>query len=63
MKGNIGLNTAQTKPRNFQLRKNSSPDRRCGVDRRKSYNPEYLKNGGVEKRSWHERRNLWYMTM
>ena len=63
MYGRIDLNTAQTKRRNFLPRKNSKPDRRCGADRRKSNNPEYFRNGGVERRSWRERRNLWYMTM
>jgi hypothetical protein len=44
-------------------KKNSNPDRRSGVDRRKSINRHYFSNGGLERRSWHERRKLWYMTM
>ena len=37
-------------------------DRRSGKDRRKSYDPNYFLNGGIERRSWQERRFLWYMT-
>lgn len=44
-------------------RKNSNPDRRSGADRRKSNNRDYFSLGGLERRSWHERRKLWYMTM
>jgi hypothetical protein len=40
-----------------------SPDRRSGQDRRKSQQPDFLSEGGVERRSWKERRYLWYMTM
>ena len=38
-------------------------DRRSGIDRRKVVSSEYFKKGGVERRSWKERRHLWYMTM
>jgi hypothetical protein len=37
-------------------------DRRSGVDRRQSSDNRYFLNGGVERRSWKERRYLWYMT-
>jgi hypothetical protein len=40
-----------------------SPDRRTAKDRRKSQNPNYFLKGGIERRSWKERRYLWYMTM
>ena len=38
------------------------PDRRSGEDRRKSYSIDYFLQGGIERRSWKERRYLWYMT-
>ena len=44
-------------------RKNANPDRRSGVDRRKSNNRDYFSRGALERRNWHERRKLWYMTM
>jgi len=37
-------------------------DRRSGKDRRKGYNTRYFIKNGVERRSWKERRHLWYMT-
>jgi hypothetical protein len=37
-------------------------DRRSGNDRRKVYSSAYFLNGGVERRSWKERRFFWYMT-
>lgn len=37
-------------------------DRRSGVDRRQSFDNRYFLKGGVERRSWKERRYLWYMT-
>jgi hypothetical protein len=37
-------------------------DRRSGVDRRQSPDSRYFLNGGLERRSWKERRFLWYMT-
>jgi len=37
--------------------------RRSGKDRRKLPVRDYLLNGCVERRSWSERRFLWYMTM
>jgi hypothetical protein len=42
--------------------KHSATDRRSGKDRRKSCDPSYFLNGGIERRSWQERRFLWYMT-
>jgi hypothetical protein len=38
-------------------------DRRSGQDRRKAYSAKYFHKNGVERRSWKERRCLWYMTM
>jgi hypothetical protein len=44
-----------------QLRKPVG-DRRSEVDRRQSFDNRYFLEGGVERRSWKERRYLWYMT-
>ncbi len=40
-----------------------SKDRRSGKDKRQSFNSEYFLKGGVERRSWKERRCLWYMML
>lgn len=40
----------------------SAKDRRSYADRRKSGQRAYFTNGGKERRSWKERRFLWYMT-
>jgi len=37
-------------------------DRRSGDDRRQSFDNSYFLKGGIERRSWKERRFLWYMT-
>ena len=37
--------------------------RRSGRDRRKVSTKKYFLKGGVERRSWKERRKRWYMTM
>jgi hypothetical protein len=42
---------------------NSKKGRRSGEERRKKQSKEYFFNGGNERRSWAERRNLWYLTM
>jgi hypothetical protein len=42
--------------------KHPAADRRSGYDRRIIYNAAYFLNGGVERRSWKERRFFWYMT-
>ena len=42
---------------------NSRKDRRSGDERRKAQSNKYFIDGGVERRSWAERRNLWYLTM
>ena len=42
--------------------KKPAGDRRAGVDRRQSFDNRYFLEGGVERRSWKERRYLWYMT-
>ncbi|MGD9057042.1 MAG: hypothetical protein PVG40_00355 [Desulfobacterales bacterium] len=44
-----------------QLRKPVG-DRRSEVDRRQLSDNRYFLEGGVERRSWKERRYLWYMT-
>ena len=63
MRNNLALNEFVDKTKKNSTRKNSSLDRRSGVDRRKSNNRDYFSLGGIERRSWHERRRLWYMTM
>ena len=37
--------------------------RRSGKDRRKISTKKYFLEGGLERRSWRERRKNWYMTM
>jgi len=63
MKNNLALNEFVLDRNKNSIRKNSKPDRRSGVDRRKSSDRNYFSLGGIERRSWHERRKLWYMTM
>jgi hypothetical protein len=63
MRNNLALNEFVVKRKKNSTRKNSNPDRRSGVDRRKSNNSDYFSLGGIERRSWRERRKLWYMTM
>jgi hypothetical protein len=63
MNSNLAVNEFIITRKKNLPRKNSNPDRRSGIDRRKSGNRNYFLNGGVERRSWHERRKLWYMTM
>jgi len=38
-------------------RRCSVTDRRSGEDRRREHNLDYFSNGGVERRSWQERRS------
>jgi hypothetical protein len=48
-----------------RIEKQSKPpvaDRRSGADRRQSFDNQYFLSGGIERRSWKERRYLWYMT-
>ena len=47
----------------FDLPESSPDDRRSGQDRRKTYRPIYFLKGGVERRTWKERRFVWNMTM
>lgn len=37
--------------------------RRSGKDRRKISSKKYFLRGGLERRSWKDRRISWYMTM
>lgn len=37
--------------------------RRSGKDRRKISTKKYFLRGGLERRSWKDRRKSWYMTM
>jgi hypothetical protein len=48
--------------KSYRLVKSIYPDRRSGKDRRISYSIDYFSEGGIERRSWRERRYLWYMT-
>ena len=49
--------------KNNILPESSPDDRRSGKDRRKSYRPIYFIKGGIERRTWKERRYVWNMTM
>ena len=42
---------------------NSGRGRRSGEERRRGQSKKYFSDGGKERRSWAERRNLWYRTM
>jgi hypothetical protein len=48
--------------RNQKQLRHPVEDRRSGVDRRQTFDNRYFLKGGVERRSWKERRYLWYMT-
>jgi hypothetical protein len=61
-KAPISLYPNKSKINADRLLKSMNSDRRCGKDRRKSYNRDYFLHGGVERRSWKERRYFWYMT-
>jgi hypothetical protein len=61
MKGCLYPSKPKRKPKHFPG--SDGPDRRTGQDRRKLQNPDFFSEGGVERRSWKERRFLWYMTM
>ena len=37
-------------------------DCRSGKERRKTSNKKYFLEGGLERRSWKERRKYWYLT-
>ncbi|MBW2250576.1 MAG: hypothetical protein JRF60_08080 [Deltaproteobacteria bacterium] len=63
MSRNLALDEFIVKRKKNSTGKVSNPDRRSGIDRRKSNNRDYFSNGVLERRSWHERRKLWYMTM
>ena len=63
MRNNLALKELVFIRKKNSTGKKSKPDRRSGVDRRKSKNRDYFSSGGLERRSWHERRKLWYMTM
>lgn len=41
---------------------NSGQGRRSGDERRKGQSKKYFSDGGIERRSWMERRKLWYQT-
>ena len=49
--------------RNKGFMGNSGKGRRSGEERRKGQSKKYFFDGGIERRSWTERRNLWYQTM
>jgi hypothetical protein len=56
------LHLEKSVSRNQKQPKTPIGDRRSGVDRRQSSDNHYFLKGGVERRSWKERRYLWYMT-
>ncbi|MGD8666925.1 MAG: hypothetical protein PVI38_16560 [Desulfobacterales bacterium] len=56
------LHSEEAVSRNQKQLRQPVEDRRSGVDRRQSFDNRYFLNGGVERRSWKERRYLWYMT-
>jgi hypothetical protein len=56
------LHLEKSVSRNQKQLKTPVGDRRSGVDRRQSSDNRYFLKGGVERRSWRERRYLWYMT-
>jgi len=58
----IGLYPNQSKRNNDLLLKSIYSDRRSGKDRRRSNSRDYFLHGGIERRSWRERRYCWYMT-
>ena len=51
------------RPSNKGAMGNANKGRRSGEERRKRQSNKYFIDGGDERRSWAERRNLWYQTM
>jgi len=58
----IRLYPNKSKRNTDRLLKSINSDRRSGKDRRRSYSHDYFLHGGIERRSWKERRYFWYMT-
>jgi len=58
----ISLYPNKSEKNTSQLLKSIDSDRRSGKDRRRSYSRDYFLHGGIERRSWKERRYFWYMT-
>jgi len=58
----ISLYPNKSERNTSQLLKSIDSDRRSGKDRRRSYSRGYFLDGGIERRSWKERRYYWYMT-
>jgi hypothetical protein len=56
------LHSNKSSTRHQKRLKQPVADRRSGVDRRQSPDSHYFLKGGLERRSWKERRLLWYMT-
>ena len=56
----MGNMVFQLKIERVPPRKNN--DRRSYGDRRKTHHRAYFLKGGKERRSWQERRYIWYMT-
>ena len=66
----MSINNKKESSHKFKLRwrnkgtiGDSGKDRRSGEERRKGQSKKYFSDGGIERRSWTERRNLWYQTM
>jgi hypothetical protein len=58
----IRLYPNKSKRNTDRLLKSINSDRRSGKDRRRYYSHDYFLHGGIERRSWKERRYFWYMT-
>jgi hypothetical protein len=56
------LNKFELRRFNKKNNSDSGEDRRSSKDRRKTLVKKYFLKNGQERRSWAERRCLWYMT-
>jgi hypothetical protein len=63
MHNDFALSESIFKRKQYSTVENPNTDRRSGDDRRKTIDVDYFSNGGLDRRSWRERRKLWYMTM
>ena len=64
----MGKRNEKYSPIKFRIINENTTDgfangRRSGRDRRKVSTKKYFLKGGVERRSWKERRKNWYMAM
>ena len=63
LKKNHQQNQDSLLTKTINLPESSPDDRRSGQDRRKTYRAIYFLKGGIERRTWKERRYVWNMTM